>query len=225
MRTGPFVEEKQRPSSLCHCIINRMDLKVDLVVIGAGIVGLATALEAVRRDRGRRVAVLEKESAIGQHQTGHNSGVIHSGIYYKPGSLKARNCVAGAAAMVEFCRQHNIAFDICGKVVVATAESELPGLQELMRRGTANGVPGLAMIDKNRLREIEPHCAGLAALQVPGTGIADYPGVARKYAELIEGAGGQILTQSLVRRIKRNGHSVVIESERATVEANFAINC
>src|SRR5262249_21771915 len=112
-----------------------MDLKVDLVVIGAGIVGLATALEAVRRDRRRRVAVLEKESAIGQHQTGHNSGVIHSGIYYKPGSLKAKNCVAGAAAMVEFCREHNIAFDICGKVVVATAESELAGLHELMRRG------------------------------------------------------------------------------------------
>src|SRR5215831_6962743 len=151
MLNGPFAEEKQRPFSLCHCIINAMDLKVDLAVIGAGIIGLATALEAVRRQPGQRVAVLEKESMIGQHQTGHNSGVIHSGIYYKPGSLKASNCVAGAAAMVEFCREHNIAFDICGKVVVATAESELPGLQELMRRGTANGVPGLAMIDKNRL--------------------------------------------------------------------------
>src|SRR5437870_1371781 len=104
------------------------------------------ALKATRRFRDRRVAVLEKENAIARHQTGHNSGVIHSGIYYKPGSLKANNCVAGAAAMVEFCRQHNLAFQICGKVVVATAESELPGLQELMRRGTANGVPGLAMI-------------------------------------------------------------------------------
>jgi L-2-hydroxyglutarate oxidase LhgO len=225
MRIGPFVEEKQRPSSLCHCIINAMDLKVDLVVIGAGIVGLATALEAVRRDRGRRVAVLEKESAIGQHQTGHNSGVIHSGIYYKPGSLKARNCVAGAAAMVEFCREHGIAFDVCGKVVVATAESEVSGLQELMRRGTANGVPGLVMINKDKLREIEPHCAGIAAVHVPGTGIADYPGVARKYAELIQSAGGQILTQSQVRGIKRNGQVVVVESERATVEAKFAINC
>ena len=167
-----------------------MDLKVDLAIIGGGIVGLATALEAVRRNRGRRVALLEKESTIGRHQTGHNSGVIHSGIYYKPGSLKAKNCVAGAAAMVEFCREQNIAFDICGKVVVATAESELPGLQELMRRGTANGVPGLVMIDKDRLRELEPHCTGIAALQLPGTGIADYPGVARKYAELIESGGG-----------------------------------
>src|SRR5215469_18937738 len=126
----------------------------DVVVIGAGIVGLSVAMEFGNRFPRLRLGLLEKENSIGQHQTGHNSGVIHSGIYYKPGSLKARNCVAGAAAMVEFCREHNIAFDICGKVVVATAESELPGLQELMRRGTANGVPGLAMIDKGRLREI-----------------------------------------------------------------------
>src|SRR5436190_5766784 len=202
-----------------------MDLKVDLAIIGGGIVGLATALEAVRRNGGRRIALLEKESTIGRHQTGHNSGVIHSGIYYKTGSLKAKNCVAGAAAMVEFCRDHNIAFDVCGKVVVATSESELSGLQELLRRGTANGVPGLAMIDKNRLHELEPHCTGIAALYVPGTGIADYPGVARKYAELIEAGGGQILTQSQVRGIRRNGQAIIIESDRAAVEANFAINC
>src|SRR5215475_1526863 len=150
-----------------------MDFKLDLAIIGGGIVGLATALAASERSRYRRIGVLEKESAIARHQSGHNSGVIHSGIYYKPGSLKAKNCVAGAASMVEFCREHNIAFDICGKVVVATAESELSGLQELMRRGTANGVPGLAMIDKDRLREIEPHCSGLSALHVPGTGITD----------------------------------------------------
>src|SRR5438093_12834879 len=128
-----------------------MDLKVDLAIIGGGIVGLATALEAIRRNRGRRVVLLEKESTIGRHQTGHNSGVIHSGIYYKPGSLKAKNCVAGAAAMVQFCREHNITFEICGKVVAATGESELPGLQELMRRGTANGVPGLALGNAEQL--------------------------------------------------------------------------
>ena len=202
-----------------------MDLKADLVIIGGGIVGLATALEAVRRHRGKRIALLEKEDAIGRHQTGHNSGVIHSGIYYKPGSLKAKNCVAGAAAMVEFCREYNIAFDICGKVVVATSESELSGLQELMRRGTANGVPGLTMITKEQLREIEPHCTGISALRVPGTGIADYPGVARKYGELIEAGGGQILTRCRVQGIKRNGQAIVIESERGAVEAGFAINC
>src|SRR5215831_18857206 len=175
-----------------------MDLEFDFAVIGGGIVGLATALQLIRRKPVVRVGVLEKESTIGRHQTGHNSGVIHSGIYYKPGSLKARNCVAGAAAMVEFCRQHNIAFDICGKVVVATAESELPGLQELMRRGTANGVPGLAMISVERLRELEPNCTGVAALHVPGTGITDYAAVARKYAELVQAGGGQIMTQCAV---------------------------
>src|SRR5437870_2246111 len=148
--TGPSVEVRKpsflsfRPcglalrASLRHCIINAVDLKFDLVIIGGGIVGLATALEATRRLGDRRIAILEKESAIARHQTGHNSGVIHSGIYYKPGSLKAKNCVAGAAAMVGFCREHNIPFDICGKVVVATVEAELPGLQELMRRGTDN---------------------------------------------------------------------------------------
>src|SRR5215472_6696417 len=188
-----------------------MDLEFDFAVIGGGIVGLATALQLIRRKPVVRVVVLEKEPAVGRHQTGHNSGVIHSGIYYKPGSLKAKNCVAGAAAMVGFCREHNIPFDICGKVVVATDQSELPGLQELMRRGTANGVPGLVMIDKDRLREIEPHCSGISALHVPGTGITDYSAVARKYAELIEAGGGQILTRCEVRGIKRNAQEIVIE--------------
>jgi L-2-hydroxyglutarate oxidase LhgO len=198
-------------------------MKCDLVIIGGGIVGLATALEAVRRNR--RIAVLEKEKKIASHQTGHNSGVIHSGIYYKPGSLKAKNCVAGAAAMTAFCREHDIPFDICGKVVVATAESELPGLQELMRRGTANGVPGLAMIRSDRLRELEPHCTGVAALLVPGTGITDYAGVAGKYAELVQRAGGQILTNSQVRGIKRNSDAIVIETSSGAVQAEVAINC
>ena len=202
-----------------------MDLKFDLVIIGGGIVGLATALEAVRTFRDRRIAVLEKENAIARHQTGHNSGVIHSGIYYKPGSLKAKNCVAGAAAMVEFCREHKIPFDICGKVVVATAESELPGLQELMRRGTANGVPGLAMISIERLRELEPHCTGIAALHVPGTGITDYAAVAKKYAELVQAGGGQILTQCAVEGIKRSPKEIAIETTRGVVQADFAINC
>src|SRR5438552_3300394 len=132
----------------------------DLVIIGGGIVGLATALQTVRRFPRTRLAVLEKEPGIARHQSGHNSGVIHSGIYYKPGSLKAKNCVAGAVAMVEFCREYGVPYEICGKVVAASNESELPGLDELMRRGTANGVPGLAMIRREQLREIEPHCAG-----------------------------------------------------------------
>lgn len=202
-----------------------VDLKFDLVIIGGGIVGLATALEAVRNFRGGRIAVLEKERTIARHQSGHNSGVIHSGIYYKPGSLKAKNCVAGAAAMVEFCREHSIPFDMCGKVVVATEQSEMSGLQELMRRGTANGVPGLAMIGVERLRELEPHCTGIAALHVPGTGITDYAAVAKKYAELVEAAGGHILTQCKVQGIKRSFREMVIETTRGAVQADFAINC
>src|ERR1700757_287070 len=180
-----------------------MDLDFEFAVIGGGIVGLATALQLIRRKPGVRVVVLEKEPAVGRHQTGHNSGVIHSGIYYKPGSLKARNCVAGAAAMVEFCREHNIPFEICGKVVVATVDSELPGLQELMRRGTANGVPGLAMVNAGQLHELEPYCSGIAALHVPGTGITDYSAVAKKYADLVGYAGGKILTECAVESIKK----------------------
>src|SRR6516164_1665222 len=151
-----------------------MNLESDFAVIGGGIVGLATALQLIRRRPTVRVVVLEKEPAVGRHQTGHNSGVIHSGLYYKPGSLKAKNCVAGAAAMVEFCREHGIPYEICGKVVVATDRSELPGLQELLRRGTANGVPGIVTIGPERLRELEPHCTGIEALHVPGTGIVSY---------------------------------------------------
>jgi len=202
-----------------------VDFRFDLVIIGGGIVGLATALEATRRFRDRRIAVLEKEGAVACHQTSHNSGVIHSGIYYKPGSLKAKNCVAGAAAMVQFCREHNITFEICGKVVAATVESELPGLQELMRRGTANGVPGLAMVNAEQLHELEPYCSGIAALHVPGTGITDYSAVAKKYADLIGYAGGKILTECAVESIKKNASEVIVETTRGSIQANFAFNC
>jgi len=202
-----------------------VDFRFDLVIIGGGIVGLATALEATRRFRDRRIAVLEKESAIACHQTGHNSGVIHSGIYYKPGSLKAKNCVAGAAAMVQFCRDQNIAFEICGKVVVATVESELAGLHELMRRGAANGVPALAMINTEQLHELEPYCSGIAALHVPATGITDYSAVAKKYADLVGYAGGKILTECAVESIKKDASDVIIETTRGSIQANFAFNC
>src|SRR5262245_3201870 len=141
-----------------------MDSDFDLVIVGGGIIGLATALQSLRAKPRLRLAVLEKESAIARHQSGHNSGVIHSGLYYKPGSPKARNCVAGATRMVEFCREHSIQHEICGKVVVATDESERPGLAELMRRGTANGVPGLVMIGPEQLRDIEPNCTGIEAM-------------------------------------------------------------
>jgi L-2-hydroxyglutarate oxidase LhgO len=202
-----------------------MDQEFDLVIVGGGIVGLAAALQTVRANGHVRLAVLEKEDTIARHQSGHNSGVIHSGIYYKPGSLKAQNCVAGAAQMVEFCREHAIPYEVCGKVVVATDEAERAGLAELMRRGTANGVPGLAMIDRDRLMELEPHCTGVAALHVPGTGITNYALVAQKYADLIQQRGGQIITRCEVRGIAKRPGEIVLETTKGAIKAARLINC
>lgn len=201
-----------------------MDARYDLVIIGAGIVGLATALEAVQRYPRLKIAVLDKEPQIARHQTGHNSGVIHSGVYYQPGSQKARNCVAGAAALIRFCREHGLPFDLCGKVIVATDQSELPALNKLLERGNANGIAGLRMIVPEELRELEPHCAGIAALHVPGTGITDYGLIARKYAELIAAGGGAIRLGSEVKAIRRSA-GIVLETATGAIEARWAVNC
>lgn len=196
-----------------------------VVIIGGGIVGLATAKALVEAERPLRPIVLEKESALARHQTGHNSGVIHSGIYYKPGSLKARFTVQGAREVVEFARQHGIAHEICGKVVVATLPEELPRLEELHRRGTANGVPGLEAIGPERLREIEPHAAGLAALAVASTGIIDYVGVAEQYARLAAARGGEVRTGVRVLGLRRDGDAWVVETSGGTVRTPYVINC
>ena len=156
------------------------DRSADLLIVGGGIVGLATALEAVTRFPELRLIVLEKENQVAAHQTGHNSGVIHSGLYYRTGSLKAKNCVAGAASMKQFCRDHGIPFEECGKLVVATSDEEVPRLEQLQQRGIANGVPGLRMLSREEFREIEPHCDGIRALHVPSTGIVDYVAVVAK---------------------------------------------
>ncbi len=181
------------------------DRQTDLLIIGAGIVGLATALEYTRRFPGNRVVVVEKEDRVAAHQTGHNSGVIHSGIYYKTGSLKARNCVAGCASMKRFCHEHGIPFEECGKLVVATSPEEVPRLEQLHQRGIANGVERMRMLSRDEFREIEPHCDGLCALLVPSTGIVDYTQVARKYAELIESAGGEIVFRAKVIGLDDDG--------------------
>lgn len=197
----------------------------DLTIIGGGIVGLATALEMTRRYPRTKLLVLEKEDRLAAHQTGHNSGVIHSGIYYKPGSLKAQTCVSGAQALVAFCEQHGIPYERCGKVVVATAEDEFPRLEELCRRGTANGVTGLEMIGPERLREIEPHASGLKALYVPTTGIIDFPRVAYTYARLVQEGGGEIRTRHPVQKIVRTDNGLALETSHVTVHTQFLINC
>jgi len=202
-----------------------MDVKRETIVIGGGIVGMATAMTIARRHPKFAPVVVEKEPGLARHQTGHNSGVIHSGLYYKPGSLKAKFCVAAARRMVEFCREHGVAHDVCGKVVVATQTEELPRLEELHRRGQANGVPGVEMIGPERLREIEPHAAGLQALFVPSTGIVDFPGATQRYAELLKEGGGEVLTGAEVLRIVRDGAGWVLETRAGTVRGSCLITC
>jgi (S)-2-hydroxyglutarate dehydrogenase len=201
------------------------DSRYSVAIVGGGIVGLAVALEITRRFPRLRLLLLEKENRVGQHQSSHNSGVIHSGIYYKPGSLKAKLCVSGAAAMVEFCREHGIAHQVCGKVIVATREEELPRLEELHRRGEANGLTGLRFLAPDELREIEPHARGVRALFVPSTGITDYGQVCEKYAELIAAQGGTILTSHAVTGIQRKPEEIVVETSRGAYSAKSLINC
>jgi L-2-hydroxyglutarate oxidase LhgO len=197
----------------------------DFIVIGGGIVGLATAMAITQRFPERRLLVLEKENEVGSHQTGHNSGVIHSGLYYKPGSMKARICVEGAAAMAEFCQNHNLPYQCCGKVVVATSEAELPQLEMLYQRGVANGVPGVTMIGPERLRELEPHSSGLKAIHVPGAGIADYAAVAKKYAEIVTQQGGQIRVDAQVTGMKAGNSKTTLRTAQGEFAAKYVVNC
>jgi len=196
-----------------------------LIIIGGGAVGLGVALEITRRFPRQRLLLLEKEDQVARHQSGHNSGVIHSGVYYKPGSLKARLCVSGAAAMVEFCREHGIPHNVCGKVIVATREDELPRLEELRKRGEANGITGLRLIGPEELREIEPHATGLRALVVPSTGVTDYALVCATYAELIAAAGGTVLTSARATAIRRSSDEITIETTQGAFSTRALINC
>ena len=201
------------------------DATSDIAIVGGGILGMATALELSRRVPRQRVLVLEKERAPALHQTGNNSGVIHSGIYYKPGSLKARNCVAGARALLEFCEENDVGYELCGKVIVATEERELPALHELHRRGTANGVPGLELVGPERLRELEPHTRGVQALWSPNTGIIDYRQVTEAYARRFREIGGEVWTDARVVGIRATGDGHVLSTKRGDVQARYLINC
>jgi (S)-2-hydroxyglutarate dehydrogenase len=202
-----------------------VEARYNIVVIGGGIVGLAVAREITRRFPALRLLLVEKEERVACHQSGHNSGVIHSGVYYQPGSLKARLCVAGAAEMIAFCREHDIPHDVCGKVIVATSKEELPRLGELRRRGEANGVIGLRLISREELREIEPHASGLGALLVPSTGVTDYALVSEKYAQLTTARGGTIMTSAEVSGIRRRTDEIIVQTRRGTFSTNYLINC
>lgn len=195
-----------------------------VAIVGGGIVGLVTGLRLLERFPAVRLLLLEKESGPGQHQSGHNSGVLHCGLYYKPGSTKARMAVQGIRKMVEFCRQHNIPYDLCGKTVAATEREELPRLHELLERGTANGLQGLELLGPEQIREYEPHAAGLAGIRVPEEGIVDYPAVTQVMAAEIRALGGVTRFSSKVTRLEdRNGWR--IESTSGDYEADFLINC
>ena len=197
----------------------------DIVIIGGGILGLSTAMQLLERSPQWRVAVVEKEEELATHQTGHHSGVMHAGIYYRPGSRKAQFCVAGLNNMIKFCEENEIEFQQCGKVIVALHESELGRLQDLYERGTANGVPDLEIVGPERLKEIEPHTAGVRALWAPHTGIVDFTKVAAAFANKFQQAGGDIFTGAAVKKITRSTGSVALETTKGTLQAKYLINC
>jgi 2-hydroxyglutarate dehydrogenase len=197
----------------------------DFAVVGGGIVGLAVARELLRRHPGASLSLLEKEPELAAHQSGRSSGVIHAGIYYEPGSLKARLCVEGAAELYRYCEQQGIEARPDGKLIVATEEAELPRLRELQRRGRANGVPGLRRIEADEIKEIEPHARGLAALHSPATGVVDFRAVARAIAEDVRTAGGKIATGLEVRGIEADARRIELRHRDGSVAARFAIFC
>ncbi len=199
-------------------------MKADCAIIGGGIVGLSVAMHLGQRQPGLRIVVLEKERQLASHQSGRNSGVIHSGIYYPPGSLKARYARAGNRSMIQFCEEHGIAHEVCGKVIVATREKELPLLENLYRRGLENEL-GVTPLSADEVRQVEPHVRCLRGLRVPSTGIVDYREVCLKFAEIIREDGGIVQTGVEVRHIQHRGDAHILESTNGVVEARFLVNC
>ena len=202
-----------------------MTQSTDITIVGGGIVGLATALALTERYPQAHVAILDKEAKIASHQTGHNSGVIHSGIYYKPGSLKARLCTEGARLMKAFCSEHGIHWELCGKLIVATDESELGRLTNIHERGQANGLEGLKVLESDEVKAYEPNCRAVRALLVPETGIVDYVQVADKMAELLKRRSVDIMTGARVTAIRRTGQGLTLETARGPVDSRFLVNC
>lgn len=196
----------------------------DLIIAGGGIVGLATAYQFLNRFPGKSLTLVEKEAELAEHQTGRNSGVLHSGIYYRPGSLKATNCREGKQAMEAFCEQEQIAYDLCGKIIVAVDAAEIPHLEKILERGKANGVQ-CEMISAGRLHELEPHAAGVQAIHVPETGIVDYIQVCRRLAERVRECGGQVITEARVTAIQQHDGQIAVETTAGEFAGKTLVNC
>jgi L-2-hydroxyglutarate oxidase LhgO len=197
----------------------------DVIVVGAGIIGLASAVEISRRHPDKRILILDKEGQPGLHQSGHNSGVIHAGLYYRPGSLKAQTCGEGARSMVAFAEEHGIDYEICGKIVVATGPEEIPRLEELHRRGSANGIEGIKVLGPVQIKDIEPHTNGVKALWIPSTGIIDYPAVVRTYARIFEEAGQEMRLGAEVTGIVKGSGGITVETSVGDFSGKFLVNC
>ena len=196
-----------------------------ITVIGGGIIGLATAFRLGQKLPGASITVLEKEPGVGQHQSGHNSGVLHCGLYYKPGSMKARLAVTGIRQMIGFCQEHGIPHEVCGKLVVAAKPDEIPRLNELYERGRQNGLTGLQKLDASQMREIEPHVGGVAAIRVPEEGIVDYPAVCKTLARCLSAMNGKVVTQAAVMRMLRSGAQWIAETAAGDFESDYIVNC
>jgi L-2-hydroxyglutarate oxidase LhgO len=196
-----------------------------VTVIGGGIIGLATAFRLGQKLPGASITVLEKEAGVGQHQSGHNSGVLHCGLYYKPGSMKARLAVTGIRQMIAFCQEHGIPHEVCGKLVVAATAEEVPRLNDLYERGQQNGLAGLQQLDASQMREIEPHAGGVAAIRVPEEGIVDYPAVCQTLVRCLAAVNGKVVTRAAVQRMRRSGVQWIAETAAGDFESDYIVNC
>ncbi|WP_433632287.1 L-2-hydroxyglutarate oxidase [Chryseobacterium cucumeris] len=200
-------------------------MNYDIIIIGAGLVGLATAYQTKLKNPDSKILILEKENDVALHQSGHNSGVIHSGIYYKPGSLKAKNCIEGYNSVISFAEKHGIRYDLCGKIIVATSQEELPLLDNIYKRGVENGLQDLKYLSREEFREIEPHCEGVKAIKVPQTGIIDYPGIAKKIKELFEDLGGEVRFNHEVKNIIDKGSEIIVNTNISEFKTKKLISC
>lgn len=200
-------------------------MKYDVIVVGAGLVGLSTAYHLKLKNKNARVLILEKEANVAIHQSGNNSGVIHSGIYYKPGSLKAQNCISGYNSIIDFAKEYGVSYDLCGKIIVATDESEIPLLENIYNRGIQNGLADLKYLSRDEFREIEPHCEGVKAIKVPQTGIIDYPAVAQTLKRLFEELEGEIMFNSKVEKIITSNDLITVITSGKEFQTRKLITC